>query len=58
MNELQKRLILESLNKGLILFGLLFEPKAVRITPPLNISKNEIKIGCSIIINVLDNDVD
>ena len=53
-----KRLILESLNKGLILFGLLFEPKAVRITPPLNISKNEIKIGCSIIINVLDNDVD
>ena len=53
-----KRLISQGLNKGLILFGLLFEPKAVRITPPLTISKNEIKIGCSIIMSVLENDVD
>ena len=56
--QTSKRLIIESLNKGLILFGLLFESKAVRITPPLNISKNEIKIGCSIILSVLNNDVD
>ena len=56
--QTSKRLIIESLNKGLILFGLLFESKAVRITPPLNISKNEIKIGCSIIMSVLNDDVD
>ena len=31
--QTSKRLIIESLNKGLILFGLLFESKAVRITP-------------------------
>ncbi len=56
--QTSKRLILESLKKGLILFGLLFESKAVRITPPLNINKREIKIGCSIIMSVLNDDVD
>ena len=56
--QTSKRLIIESLNKGLILFGLLFESKAVRITPPLNICKSEIKIGCSIIMSVLNDDVD
>jgi len=56
--QTSKRLIIESLNKGLILFGLLFESKAVRITPPLNISNTEIKIGCSIIMSVLNDDVD
>jgi 4-aminobutyrate aminotransferase-like enzyme len=38
----------------LILFYLLFEPKAVRITPPLTISENEIKKGCKIILSELD----
>jgi 4-aminobutyrate aminotransferase-like enzyme len=41
-------------NRGLILFWLLFEPKAVRITPPLTISNDEIIEGCAIILSVLD----
>ena len=47
-------LILKCQNRGLILFWLLFEPKAVRITPPLTISNSEIINGCQIIIEVLD----
>lgn len=39
--------------KGLLLFWLLFEPKAVRISPPLTISKGEIDKGCEIILQVL-----
>ena len=48
------KLVSKCLEKGLILFYLLFENKAVRITPPLTISEKEIKIGCKIIIEVLD----
>ena len=44
--DLTKKLVEGCLDNGLILFYLLFEPKAVRITPPLTISKNEIKKGC------------
>ena len=47
-------LVLEAQNQGLILFWLLFEPKAVRITPPLTITHNEIIEGCHIIINILN----
>jgi 4-aminobutyrate aminotransferase-like enzyme len=32
----------------------LFEPNAIRITPPLTISEDEIKEGCNIILEVLD----
>ena len=56
--EISKKLISISLSKGLILFGLLFEPKAVRITPPLTIKIEEIILGCSIILDILNNDVD
>ncbi|TNJ45702.1 aspartate aminotransferase family protein [Tamlana fucoidanivorans] len=47
-------LILKAQTQGLILFWLLFEPKAVRITPPLTISNEEIKKGCKIIIGILN----
>lgn len=47
------QLVSESLNKGLILFFLLYEKRAVRITPPLTISENEINQGCDIIIQCL-----
>lgn len=53
-NELAKKLVIKSLDKGLILFWLLYEPRAVRITPPLNISEKEIKISCDIILKTLD----
>ena len=51
---LTKKLVEGCLENGLILFYLLFEPKAVRITPPLTISENEIKNGCKIILNELN----
>ncbi|MGB5357609.1 MAG: aminotransferase class III-fold pyridoxal phosphate-dependent enzyme, partial [Eudoraea sp.] len=40
--------------KKLILFWLLFEKKAVRITPPLTISKEEINEGCDLILEALE----
>ena len=53
-STLAKKLVLNAKENGLILFFLLIEKKAVRITPPLSISKNEIKKGCKIILNILD----
>ena len=46
--------ILKCQDKGLILFWLLFESCAIRITPPLTISEAEIKEGCGIILEVMD----
>ncbi len=51
--EIADQLILGCAKKGLILFWLLFEPRAVRITPPLTISVAEIEKGCDIILSVL-----
>ena len=47
-------LVMRCAAKGLILFWLLFEPNAVRISPPLTISAEEINIGCEIILETLD----
>ena len=47
-------LILSAAEKNLILFWLLFEQKAVRISPPLTISIKEIEIGCQTIIDLLN----
>ncbi len=47
-------LVLTAAKKGLILFWLLFEPNAVRISPPLTISMKEISIGCDQIISILN----
>ena len=52
---LANELILSCKEEGLILFWLLFEKKAVRITPPLTISNEEIIKGCSIIIDTLNS---
>lgn len=52
--EIADLLILEAKKKQLILFWLLFEKRAVRITPPLTISEEEIMKGCGIIIDILD----
>lgn len=53
--ELANELVLRAKEKGLILFWLLFEKRAVRISPPLTISEEEIKEGCGIIIDVLNS---
>lgn len=53
--EITNEVVLKSQDAGLILFWLLFEPKAIRITPPLTISNEEIIKGCRIILDILDN---
>ncbi|WP_430613344.1 aspartate aminotransferase family protein [Flavobacterium sp. JP2137] len=52
--DITNQLIMRCQDKGLILFWLLFDGKAVRITPPLTISEAEIREGCQIILSVLD----
>jgi acetylornithine/succinyldiaminopimelate/putrescine aminotransferase len=52
--ELAEKIILRCLEKGLILFFLLFEGKAMRITPPLTISYEELILGCAIIIETIE----
>ena len=46
--------ILRCKDKNLILFWLLFEPRAIRISPPLTISNAEIIEGCTILSQVLN----
>jgi len=53
--SLTNDVIMRCKDQGLILFWLLFEPKAIRITPPLTITNDEIIKGCKIITSVLDS---
>jgi acetylornithine/succinyldiaminopimelate/putrescine aminotransferase len=52
--EITDHLILTAAREGLILFWLLFEPRAVRISPPLTLSMKEIAQGCDQIIAILN----
>ena len=52
--ETANELILRAKEEKLILFWLLFENKAVRISPPLTISNAEIREGCTTILKVLN----
>ena len=52
--EIANKVILNCKERNLILFWLLFEPRAIRITPPLTISEDEIQEGCVILTDVLD----
>ena len=52
--NIANKLVQKAYFNGLILFWLLYEPSAVRITPPLTISNNEIEEGCNIILKILD----
>ena len=54
-SEIANEIVLQAQEKGLILFWLLYEPKAVRISPPLTITKEEIEKGCQIILNILNS---
>ena len=53
--EITNKVVLEAMNQGLILFWLLYEPRAIRITPPLTISFEELEQGCTTILNILDS---
>ena len=52
--DITNEVILRCQDKGLILFWLLFEGCAIRITPPLTISNEEIREGCAIMIEVMN----
>ena len=52
--DLAAKIVFKCLEKGLILFFLLFEGRALRITPPLTITDLEIKKGCKIINEAID----
>lgn len=52
--EITNELVLRAAKARLILFWLLFEPRAVRISPPLTISEDEIAEGCAKIIEILN----
>ncbi|MEL6975316.1 MAG: aminotransferase class III-fold pyridoxal phosphate-dependent enzyme [Bacteroidota bacterium] len=47
--------VLTAAKQQLILFWLLFEPRAVRISPPLTISMKEIEAGCDQILGILND---
>ncbi|MEC8833037.1 MAG: aminotransferase class III-fold pyridoxal phosphate-dependent enzyme, partial [Bacteroidota bacterium] len=53
--EVADYLVVEAAKKGLILFWLLFEDRAVRISPPLTISMKEIEEGCDQILSILND---
>ncbi len=52
--DITNEVILKCQDKGLILFWLLFESCAIRITPPLTISEEEIREGCAILLEAMD----
>ena len=52
--EIADKLVLRAKDKQLILFWLLYEKRAVRLTPPLTISSEEIMKGCGIIVDILN----
>ena len=53
--EITNTVVVKAMEEGLILFWLLYEPKAIRITPPLTISTEELALGCSTILKILDS---
>ena len=52
--EMADYLVIHAMKEGLLLFWLLFEPRAVRISPPLTLSHGEIERGCALILELLD----
>lgn len=53
--DLANHIILYSHQRGCIFFWLLFEPRAVRISPPLTMTNEEIEIGCAMILEAIEN---
>ena len=52
--DIAQKVVEQSLEKGLILFYFLFTKTAIRITPPITLSEEEIIEGCKIIKGILD----
>ena len=52
--SLTDQVVLKCKARGVLLFWLLYEDKAVRLTPPLTITDEEIAEGCATILEVLN----
>ncbi|NPA43581.1 MAG: aspartate aminotransferase family protein [Chlorobi bacterium] len=52
--SLAERLVREALREGVLLFWLLYEPRAVRLTPPLTITREELDQGLEVILGLLN----
>ncbi len=52
--DIANALVLKAKEENLILFWLLFEKRAVRITPPLTITNEELIMGCELIMKILN----
>ena len=52
--DIAAQIIHQCLKNGLILFFLLFEGRAMRISPPLNISDQDLEKGCNIILKSIN----
>ena len=53
-NKETVKIVEACMNDGLLLFYFLFNDSAIRITPPLTITLDEIKKGCEILLKNLD----
>ena len=53
--DLANHIILYAHQRGFIFFWLLFELRAVRISPPLTISEEEIEKACAMILEAIEN---
>ncbi|WP_115462476.1 aspartate aminotransferase family protein [Winogradskyella aurantiaca] len=54
-NETTNKVIKYCFDHGVLLFWLLFEPKAIRLTPPLTITVAELDKACDIILEAFNN---
>jgi acetylornithine/succinyldiaminopimelate/putrescine aminotransferase len=52
--DIASQIILQCLENGLILFFLLFEGSAMRISPPLTITEEDLEKGCEIILQSIN----
>ena len=52
--DIAAQIIHQCLKNGLILFFLLFEGRAMRVSPPLNISDEDLEKGCKIILKSIN----
>ena len=52
--DIAAQIIYQCLKNGLILFFLLFEGRAMRVSPPLNISEQDLEKGCNIILKSIN----
>jgi len=52
--DIAAQIIYQCLKNGLILFFLLFEGRAMRVSPPLNISDQDLEKGCNIILKSIN----